>query len=173
MRSASRLLRFGSPSHLGLIAISHWRDIESHCGALPVDYKDLISTFGYGSFGDFALFHPEARRSRSNLMQGEKEAREMIAAERSDVLDTFLRGGARILGIGPERRYWAYDGHGWFSIAWDVEEIESVGNDLCEFIHAAYESLSSGRPRHLAEAIWKSSLDGSRDRFFTPARSLE
>jgi hypothetical protein len=169
---ASRLLAFGSPSRIGKTSAAKWSVVERVCGSLPADYKNLISTFGYGSFGDLVLFHPLARAEFNNLPRGERVALKILRAEASDVLNGFLLRMPRILGRGPERRFLAHDQDGWWFLAWDVEEISPIGKDLCEFIHDTFASLHKRKPLWLAESIWKTPQDGSRRAVFDPARKL-
>jgi hypothetical protein len=162
------LLRYGKPSRLGRLDESEWAKLEKSLGALPPDFKVLVSTFGLGSFGDLILFHPEYQNPMFRLPEGSQVGRGVLADEAfTDVLSRF----PNILGYVSPRRYLLYGSEGWAIVDSEMESTDKIGSDLGEFIRKAFESLDrGGQLAPLARTIWKSSQDGSVTPFFVAQR---
>jgi hypothetical protein len=169
---AAVLMEFGSPGAIGKLTEAEWAEIERSHGALPQDYKDLISTFGFGSFGDILLFHPLSSYPRTSLDEGEKDALEFLRDQEESIAG-FLDQDTRILGEGPERHYFAFKGQRWWHIDWEMGDVYDIGPDLVGFIRVAYTTiLNADDSLEIAYAIWKDSSPKSPSKFFRPARAL-
>jgi hypothetical protein len=165
-----KLLQYGKPSAVGKLAASDWLSVEKKVGALPENYKMLVSFFGFGGFGDLALFHPWTTNEYCALPSTEIEAIDFLKGQ-SDYFVPILAARPRILGSGPERHYLLHMNKRWFHLSWDMEKLTDLGDDLAEFIYKAYTRIIDGdESDDMPYAIWKRSEPGRPSRFFTPFR---
>lgn len=154
----------------GLVSDSEWLEVEANFQSLPDDYKRILSAFGFGGFGDFVLFHPSSKHPMFGLPEGSQSAADFLSSQGSDVVDDALREFPLVLGCPAERRYLVHGEKGWAILDFEMESVDFIGSDLISFLGEAYESLSEpGRFTSIARTIWKSSCDGSQDKFFTPS----
>ncbi len=171
MTSARILLSKANSVAIGRLPAADWFELEKALGVLPSDYKDIVSTFGLGSFGDMVLFHPAHSSDRLRLPNACLRAREFLAGMGSAAVNGALTVYPLILADVASRRYLLHGAPGWAILDFEMERVNDLGGDLVSFISEAYDSLTHASPlSRLASTIWKGSPDGGTEPLFRPAR---
>jgi hypothetical protein len=174
MTKAIELIRYAKPAPSGCLSPADWAQIEDRLGGLPIDFKDLVSTFGFGRFGDLYLFHPLfPLNSGLRLPEACSSTKAFLKDQRSEIIDLALSKYSLPLGHLASRRYLLSGESGWALVEFDTEEYLEVGDSIIAFLESAYKGLTEDNQwSPLAEAIWKSSPTGIRDRFFEGHREM-
>lgn len=166
-----RLLHHAKPGRLGIIPLDQWSHIETIHGELPFEYKAIIASLGFGSFGAITLFHPFSTYRLTNLEEARQFEWEILCLSYPDGA-RFLESPARLFGAGPERHVLAYM-DGWWHLDYEMQETASLGPSLSDFLIEEY-SAAIARPDggRIGNSIW-SKGEEEPSAFFSPATNPE
>lgn len=119
--------------------------------SLPLDYLDILSTFGVGDFGGLCLFHPDANDLELRLPDGCFLSSELLAPFNFPA-PSLVEG--IVLGRLGGRKFLVYrNGDGWSFFDSEDECYEQIGPNLVEFLHHSYFGLDSDKQKW-GEIIW-------------------
>lgn len=138
--------------------------IEKTLGmALPDDFKQILSTFGMGAFGELFLFHPNNTRESLRLPGGVLRTRELLLSVADQFNVPRLKKYAEkclVLGELRSRTYLMFDTEDnvWLFYDTEMETVAIIGVGLCGFLMRAYQTMINNEDSSdefaLAQRIW-------------------
>lgn len=143
---------------------------------LPDDYKDILTCFGPGAFGELVLFHPLWGSVDFRLPDAVFSAHKCLHGFMDFAAAPSLEFS--ILGYLSPRRYLIYQ-HliGWSFFDSEYEELCFCGRDLRRVIMSAYKSgsLAESADSALGKMIWLEDEDSGFPLlpFFSKYRGVE
>jgi hypothetical protein len=137
-------------------------EIEQRLGfQLPPDFKDLLTVFGLGGFGELSLFHPDGPSDMLRLPEAVWDSHALFQVI-SDYVNRRLPADPTdnllILGMLMPRSYLLWDSiSGWEIYDTEMSRAVNLGSDLRVFLWKAYSdwlNSCSGLHSVVAYDIW-------------------
>ncbi len=156
--------------------VSDFAGVERKIGMpLPADFKELLGVFGWGSFGELCLFHPQSSFRLTRLPEATLELHEALSAAQEFIMVRIPPKPSLemvILGILPPRQclFWNGSLRRWSMLDSELSELTDLGEDLPSFLHTTFFS-QKGVMAVQSHMTWGERSGSCAVSFFRPAKT--